>query len=157
MSKRHLIFICELAEEWDLDKFALQYDGRLPEKLILQIFAQILLGVNFLHKNNIDHRDLKPKNILLFHHSNLAKLADFGQAKEINEHLSKMTAGLGTDLYSAPEVKNFNSQPFKSDIYSLGLILHFMLTRTVPYNIEKIKINSVYSEEIKQLMLGMLK
>ena len=47
--------------------------------------------MNFLHRNKIDHRDIKPLNILLFNNSEIAKLADFGLARLINTDETVMT------------------------------------------------------------------
>lgn len=88
--------------------------------------------MNCLHRNEIDHRDLKPKNILLFNKDDRSKLADFGMARKITSKFTKMTRNIGTNDYSAPEVLLGDPEPFKSDMYSLGLILHFMLTGTLP-------------------------
>lgn len=90
-----------------------------------------------------------------------AKLADFGLARKINSKLTKMTWGLGTDDYSAPEVLLGDPEPFKSDIYSLGLILHYMLTGTLAnykHNVKlnKYKISDKYSKYIVDLMKKLL-
>lgn len=98
----------------------------------MQLFSQILLGLNILHRNLIDHRDIKPLNILLFNNNNTAKITDFGISRSISSDYTEMTASLGTILYMAPEAKLGAPVPFKSDIYSLGLLLHFMLTKTLP-------------------------
>lgn len=50
----------------------------------MHIFTQILLGVNYLHRNGVDHRDLKPMNILMFNNGETVKLADLGLSKQIN-------------------------------------------------------------------------
>ncbi len=85
-----LVIISELAEG-NLQDYIKNYPGFVPEEKILKIFTQILLGVNFLHRNEIDHRDLKPMNILLYDKSERAKLADFGVARKINSLSTKMT------------------------------------------------------------------
>ncbi len=67
-------------------------------------FVQILFGLNFLHRNKISHRDIKPDNVLLFENAKIAKLADLGLAREVNFEGSKHSIGLGTNVYQAPEV-----------------------------------------------------
>ncbi len=69
---------------------------------------------------------------------------------------------MGTDDYSAPEVLLRDPAPFKSDIYSLGLILHFMMAKDLPNYVNNVKtgnfkIPSVYSKNIVELMESMLK
>lgn len=60
------------------------------------------------------------------------KLADFGAARDINSEYSLLTDGAGTMMYMAPESKLGNHVPFKSDMFSLGLILHKMMTKKLP-------------------------
>ena len=42
------------------------YEGDIPEEIIVRIFTQILLGMHFLNRNDVYHRDIKPTNILMF-------------------------------------------------------------------------------------------
>ncbi len=55
----HLVIVSELAQG-SLDDYLKKNEGLIPEEKIMKIFVQVLLGVNFLHRNKIDHRDLKP-------------------------------------------------------------------------------------------------
>ena len=70
----------------------------------MQIFVQLLLGLNFLHRNQIDHRDIKPLNILMFNNALNVKIADFGMSKLINSEETKMSEEIGTKIYWAPEL-----------------------------------------------------
>ena len=87
--------------------------------------------MDFLHSNNIAHRDLKPMNFLMFEDGKILKIADFGFARNMNGNSSSIST-LGTSDYMAPEVLFRKPVPFKSDMYSLGLTLHFMLTKELP-------------------------
>jgi serine/threonine-protein kinase Chk2 len=106
-----------------------------PESEVKFIFYQIMLGVRYLHANGVTHRDLKPENVLL--HSDgsypLAKISDFGLSK-IMENISAMETTCGTIAYVAPEVlnhlKRYNKQV---DVWSLGVILFYMLSKTLPF------------------------
>ncbi len=97
------MIITELAQS-NLEDFINKYQGPVPEAKILHLFSQILLALYYLHRLHIDHRDLKPQNILLFDHGQSVKLADFGLAKEITD-VEEMSAGIGTKVYQAPEAR----------------------------------------------------
>ena len=102
VNEDHFDIISELAQE-NLDEYITKYQGFIPEEVIMRIFIQILLGVNFIHRSNIDHRDLKPMNILLFNNGEFAKIADFGIARYISSDKTKITKDIGTYKYMSPE------------------------------------------------------
>ena len=83
--------------------------------------AQILLGIEFLHKNNIIYRDLKPENILLDDEGNIC-LADFGMAKLLNSNL-KTESIVGTPEYIAPEVLQNEEYGKPADWWSFGTLM----------------------------------
>lgn len=68
----------------------------------------------------------------MFNNGQFAKLADFGLARNIDNELSRVTNNVGTFKFMAPEAQRGRHVPFKSDMYSLGLVLHFMLTKSFP-------------------------
>lgn len=75
---------------------------------------------------------MKPANILMFDNGWYAKLADLGLARQIESSKAYLSKGVGTMDYWAPEIWKKKPVQFKSDMYSLGLILHFMMTKTMP-------------------------
>lgn len=83
LEEENLVIIFELAE-CNLEDYIKKYQGEISEKKVMHIFTQILLGVDYLHKNEVDHRDLKPMNILMFDNGETVKLADLGLSKQIN-------------------------------------------------------------------------
>ncbi|KAF0535471.1 kinase-like protein [Gigaspora margarita] len=99
---------------------------------IIQILNQIVEGLKFLHLNNIIHRDLHSKNILLNEERIL--IADFGLAKELNDISVDSSTG-GMPAYFDPCLMNLNvAQPDeKSDIYSLGVLMWELTSGTVPF------------------------
>ena len=90
-----------------------------PPRVALQIFGQILEILEYCHKNNIPHGNLRPSNVLMDEDDNII-LTDFGQIA--NHRVGRQ------DNYTAPEkMKNKIS-----DIYSAGVILHKLLTNQMP-------------------------
>ncbi|XP_073528723.1 interferon-induced, double-stranded RNA-activated protein kinase-like isoform X2 [Phyllobates terribilis] len=98
---------------------------KIDKSKSLNIFRQIIDGVEYIHNNNLIHRDLKPANIL-FAEDMIVKIADFGLVTPISEkHKNETrlrTAGQGTECYMAPEQEN-KTYENEVDIFPLGLIL----------------------------------
>lgn len=67
------------------------------------LFAQLALGIEHLHSNNVMHKDLKPQNIFAFDH-NIIKIGDFGTAKHFKNTVIIESIFTGTKGYMAPEV-----------------------------------------------------
>lgn len=107
-------------------------DGRLQSRLSVQTaleFAeQALEAVACAHRNRVLHMDLKPENFILFENNRL-RLADFGLARIARYTLSG--SGSGTVGYIAPE-QALGKPSFRSDVFSLGLILYRMFSGRLP-------------------------
>ena len=88
---------------------------------------QLLIALRELHENNIIHRDVKPSNIGIRSDYTL-KLLDFGMAREKSPDNSRMTSGVQTLIYRAPEIFLNSSYDYKVDIWSLGCIFAELLT-----------------------------
>ncbi|MEE9443237.1 MAG: serine/threonine-protein kinase [candidate division Zixibacteria bacterium] len=122
----------------------LKSQGALPEKLFLTVARSMSKAVAYAHKQKIAHRDIKPGNILVDKNEHVY-LIDFGIAKEIGGDATKTAYTALTPMFAAPERqagdKNYN--PFKSDIYEMGITLFNLATNSLPY---RNPVNPIFSE-----------
>lgn len=122
-----------------------------PEK-ILEIFSQILNGIETAHLLKVFHRDIKPENILWDKDNNSFAIADFGIAHfEENEIYTaietKVTSRMANFKYSAPEQRIKGSiVDHRADIFSLGLILNELFTAEIPQGTGYKRITQVSEE-----------
>jgi len=109
---------------------------RLTLEEAASFLEQIASALQYAHDHGVVHRDVKPSNILLRLDGH-AYLVDFGLAKAKIEAESLTHAGamIGTPEYMSPEQSN-GFHDYRSDIYSLGIILYQMLTGRVPFTAE---------------------
>ena len=94
--------------------------------------AEIADALEYAHLHGIVHRDIKPANILIDHHGR-ALLADFGIAQSANK-AGQEALSLGTLRYMSPEQLEGRDVDARSDIFSLGVVLHEALTGKLPYS-----------------------
>ena len=109
--------------------------GKLDYNEAISIAKQVASALSLAHKNQIIHRDVKPHNILITN-SGTAKLADFGIARAVSrESLAEGSEKImGSVHYFSPEQARGAYVDERSDIYSLGIVLHEMLTGKVPFD-----------------------
>ena len=107
----------------------------MSEKLARNILKQICAGVKGLHNINIIHRDLKLENILMsdFKETATARIADFGSATKLLSADAKTNFCIGTAGYTAPEIIQGLSYGKAVDVWSLGCILHVLLSAQPPF------------------------
>jgi serine/threonine-protein kinase len=139
-------FAMEYVEGIDLGRMV-QHSGRLPVHLAADFIRQVALGLGHAHERNLVHRDIKPANLFLTNPRNpdgtardeaLIKILDWGLAsvrppgQEIDDSQSKYI--IGTIDFLAPEqALNPDNANIRSDIYSLGCTLYYLLTEHVPF------------------------
>jgi serine kinase len=129
------------AENGDMLDFIRQ-NGLVPERQAKIWFRQMVQGLQYLHTQNIAHRDLKCENILLSRHWNV-KLADFGFARFCVDGDGKRVLSqtyCGSAAYAAPEVVSGTPyNPKLADVWSLGIILYIMVNATMPFDDSNLK------------------
>ena len=101
-----------------------------------KMLAPIAKTLDYIHKNNIIHRDVKPSNFLVGQGGELM-LSDFGIAKMVDRkedvQLTGTGVGIGTPEYMAPEQGLGSQIDGRADIYALGIVFYEMLTGRTPY------------------------
>ncbi|KAG2694841.1 hypothetical protein I3843_08G159800 [Carya illinoinensis] len=109
--------------------------GSFPEAVIRTYTKQLLLGLEYLHKNGIMHRDIKGANILV-DNKGCIKLADFGASKQVVElaTVSGAKSMKGTPYWMAPEVILQTGHSFSADIWSVGCTVIEMATGKPPWS-----------------------
>lgn len=125
------VLVMELVEGPNV--YTLVRQGKIAPPQALEVLAQVCDAVQFAHSRGIIHGDIKPGNILL-NQDGQVKLADFGLARLMGPSGDSASwTAMGTPEYAAPELYDKNVVPdHRADIYSLGVVLHEMLTGAPP-------------------------
>lgn len=129
--------VMEYVQGDTLDNIMQKFNSPFQTQRAVYVFKQILEAFDYAHKKGIIHRDIKPSNIIL-EEGDKPKILDFGIAKLVNSnlHLTKAGTRMGSVYYMSPEQVMGYDVDNRSDIYSLGIVLYEMLTRSLPYNIQ---------------------
>lgn len=114
-----------------LDKIIAQRQN-LPIIQKLEIVIEVLNALDYAHKHNVVHRDVKPANVQLLKDNHI-KLLDFGIAREGNLGQTKTGQLMGTMWYMSPEQLNGVPVDGRSDVYSTGIMLFELLTYSLPF------------------------
>lgn len=120
-------------------KFSLQnLVGRPIKEEIVKYFAKnIINGITHLLKLNIVHRDIKPSNILTTENISEVKIIDFGLSEIINNKFNpELTFKCGSPNFMSPEINQGKHYNNKTDIWSLGVTIYFLLFGYSPFNKE---------------------
>jgi serine/threonine-protein kinase len=119
----------ELVEGTDLRERLKDSKGEgLPAIDAVDIAQQVAEGLGYAHERGIVHRDIKPGNLMLQRRGQ-AKIMDFGLARmRVADHKTSTGMVLGTPKYMSPEQVAGQPVDQRSDVFSLGIVLHEMLT-----------------------------
>ncbi|KNC77818.1 AGC/PKA protein kinase, partial [Sphaeroforma arctica JP610] len=107
---------------------------RFSESIAKFYIGEIILGLDYLHTNNIIFRDLKPENILIDQRGHI-RICDFGFAKRLNSRDDRTNTFCGTPEYLAPEViDNIGGYNRLVDLWALGVVAFECLTGRMPFS-----------------------
>ncbi|CAM1295998.1 Uncharacterised protein g1436 [Pycnogonum litorale] len=128
-----MCLVLELIEGGELFERVIDDDFILTEKACSVFLRQICEGVGFMHSQNILHLDMKPENVLCVSRTgNRIKLIDFGLARRYDPR-KKLQVMFGTPEFAAPEVVNFDTIGYKTDMWSVGVITYVLLSGLSPF------------------------
>ena len=169
---QYLYFIMEFMNNGDLESYnkgIIKMNLKIPEEKLWEIFYKCLSGLDYIHKQNIIHRDIKLQNLFLDDNFNV-KIGDFNISAVTDQNAAKKFAEnanqidnllntntiLGTPNYQAPEIDNENYGQ-KVDIYSMGISFFELCYGFNPNQVKKGKgDDSIYSKEIKDFIKRMI-
>jgi serine/threonine protein kinase len=140
----NIVTVYDVGTEGDVAFMAMEYlEGRslrqvldageaLSFDAIADIAAQVAEALDYAGRFGIVHRDVKPANIMVLANG-LAKLTDFGLAYVPSSMMTQKGTILGSPRYMSPEQVQEQSVDGRADIFSLGVVLYEMLTRSTPF------------------------
>ncbi len=169
INRQTLNIVMDFADGGDLQVRIKAQKGKLfHETQILDWFTQICLAIKHIHDRKILHRDIKSQNIFLTKNG-MVKLGDFGIAKCLNFTMDKAKTIVGTPYYLSPEIVHNKPYSFKSDIWSLGVLLYEMCALKMPFDAQNLPMLSLkiikcqynplppnFSKELRNLVNHML-
>lgn len=147
----NIYLIMEYARGETLDSYIQNTNGLIVQDRICPIFESILDGVGYAHRSRILHCDIKPANIVIAEDAP-PKILDFGIAKIINNNNDDDSDNfvMGTPSYMSPEQVKGEHLDVRSDIYSLGVLLHQMLTGKAPYDTDSLTEQDIYRKVVEE-------
>merc|ERR1719247_1647328 len=139
MTKRKkLCIVMDFADGGDLHQWMKSRKGELvPEETLFDFFVQISEALHHVHSQKVLHRDLKSQNIFLMQTGRVL-LGDFGISRVLEATKDFARTMVGTPYYLSPEIIEERPYNYKSDIWSLGVILYELATLKHPFDAESL-------------------
>mmetsp|Transcript_10793 Transcript_10793/g.29331 ORF Transcript_10793/g.29331 Transcript_10793/m.29331 type:complete len:506 (-) Transcript_10793:112-1629(-) len=138
--KGRLCIVMDYADGGDVHMEIKRREGKLiPEAHILEWFVQTCFALKHVHDRKVLHRDLKTQNIFLMATGQI-KLGDFGIARVLDATKDYAKTMVGTPYYLSPEIIEDRPYNFKSDVWSLGVVLYEMTTLKHPFDADSLVI-----------------
>ncbi len=145
LSHPNIVSIYDVGQDGDLDYIVMEYvegvtlkqyidaQETIPWREAVDYAAQICAGLECAHKKGIIHKDIKPHNIMITREGTL-KITDFGIAKVMSSStIATGNTTMGSVHYFSPEQARGGYTDYKTDIYSLGVVLYEMVTGHLPF------------------------
>ena len=130
-NKQNIFFLNEYIKGKSLNKIIKEI-GMLSKSQAQFYSASIILAIEYMHLNNLIHRDIKLENIMVSE-TGYIKLIDFGTVKETNTSDGTTHTTIGTPHYMAPEVIRGDSYNRKVDYWSIGICIYELICGKVPF------------------------
>lgn len=146
----NIIAIYDAGEDDDVSYLAMEYfegasllqhtqaDDLITPKWVLELCARAAEALDYAHRQNVVHRDVKPANLMYHAATDTLKLTDFGIARLTDNNRTKTGIILGTPSYMSPEQLSASGVTGQSDLYSLGVTMYQLLTGTAPFRADSI-------------------
>ena len=113
-------------------------DNLLPAKWVLELGARAAEALDYAHRQNVVHRDVKPANLMYHAATDTLKLTDFGIARLTDSSRTKTGVILGTPSYMALEQLTASGVTGQSDLYSLGVTMYQLIAGAAPFQADSI-------------------
>ena len=132
-SAEEAFLVTELVRGETLKSFA-ERERLFPPELAALVVQQLARALGHAHEAGVIHRDLKPENVMV-RDDGVLKLMDFGIARVLDpaERMTVTGALVGSPAYMAPEVIDGDPATPESDVFSLGTLLYWLWTGTLPF------------------------
>lgn len=145
LSHPNIVTIYDVGEDLDLSYLAMEYlegenldkfthrENLLPIKRCIDVVAQVCEGLDYAHRHDIIHRDVKPANIMMMK-DGVVKVMDFGIARATTSTRTRTGVIKGTPYYMSPEQTQGKKLTGQSDIFSLGVVFYQLITGRLPFD-----------------------